>query len=275
MILLITILVVIIHYVSSFPCATNYIRKTRLPPSTMCEGKNNENNESSDIDDFITILGFGSLLSERSARTTFPNLKNFRLGRIPNYRRVFGHPASIFFQLGIAKLENLEVSSLSAEYVGDNASFICTVFEVPNNNMMAGGVPSMAFREREEEFDIITVPYTDLETGEEQQRGILCTRSSDEAYIARWGKERFEKYYGKYGIDSIWGWEQNSGLLPCALYLRHCTLAAKSLGSACYDSFLDETFLIDRKTTIRSYLASNPYVMRMEPPAELAARYGG
>jgi hypothetical protein len=46
----------------------------------------------------IKILGFGSLLSERSSRMTFPKLENFRLGRVPNFRRVFGHPASIFFQ---------------------------------------------------------------------------------------------------------------------------------------------------------------------------------
>lgn len=274
MIRVFTILVGIIHHARSFPCAITYIRQTRLSSSTMCEGKSDKES-SDDTDDFITILGFGSLLSERSARTTFPSLKNFRLGRISNYRRVFGHPASIFFQLGIARPESLEISSLSAEYVGDQVSFICTIFEVPNINMMEGGVPSMEFREREEEFDIVTVPYVDLENGEEKHGGILCTRSSDDAYIARWGKERFEKYYGKYGINSIWGWEQNSGLLPCALYLRHCALAAKSLGSACYDSFLDETFLIDRKTTIRSYLASNPHVMTMEPPAELAVRYGG
>ena len=46
----------------------------------------------------ITIIGFGSLLSERSARVTFPTLTDFRLARVPKYRRVFGHPASIFFQ---------------------------------------------------------------------------------------------------------------------------------------------------------------------------------
>ena len=55
---------------------------------------------SSSNDDTITILGFGSLLSEQSSRTTFPDLTNFRLGRVRNYRRVFGHPASIFFQRG-------------------------------------------------------------------------------------------------------------------------------------------------------------------------------
>jgi hypothetical protein len=29
----------------------------------------------------VTIVGLGSLLSERSSRTTFPNLANFRLAR--------------------------------------------------------------------------------------------------------------------------------------------------------------------------------------------------
>merc|ERR1719491_669033 len=66
----------------------------------------------------VTILGLGSLLSERSSRTTFPDLTNFRLGRVSNkYRRVFGHPASIFFQRGLANKHTKEFSSLSAEEV--------------------------------------------------------------------------------------------------------------------------------------------------------------
>ena len=62
--------------------------------------KKSMTSSSDDTANTITILGFGSLLSERSSRTTFPDLFNFRLGRVRNYRRVFGHPASIFFQRG-------------------------------------------------------------------------------------------------------------------------------------------------------------------------------
>ena len=50
----------------------------------------------------VTIVGLGSLLSERSSRTTFPNLENFRLGRVHGYRRVFAHSAAIFVERGIA-----------------------------------------------------------------------------------------------------------------------------------------------------------------------------
>ena len=63
----------------------------------------------------LTVLGLGSLLSERSSRTTYPRLTNFRLARVEGYRRVFGHPAGIFFERGIANAETKEFSSLCAE----------------------------------------------------------------------------------------------------------------------------------------------------------------
>lgn len=230
-------------------------------------------NDASNEASVMTILGFGSLLSERSSRTTFPELRNFRLGRIPNYRRVFGHPASIFFQRGIASLETKRMSSLSAEY-SPESSFVCSVFEVPNNEMMENGIPSEAFLEREEEFDIVTVPYLELDT-QKQATGILCTASTDDDYIRKWGTKRFQDQYRQYGVSTIWGWSRDSGLLPCDLYLRHCVLASESMGEECYNSFLDDTYLVDRTTTLRSYLENNPEIMLMEPPPELAIRYGG
>ena len=266
-------LVVLLLAVAFFPHSHSFRSSHSIRNDRFSSLKMSETN--GDKPEYITIVGFGSLLSERSSRMTFPDLQNFRLGRVPNYRRVFSHPASIFFQRGISNMETLEMSSLSTEYVEGHSSFVCTIYEVPNNDMMEDGLPSKAYLEREEEFDIITVPYIDLQTGEKMQGGILCARSSDEAYIERWGQERFEKNYSKHGIDTIWGWERDSGLLPCAAYLRHCILAAKSMGPECYDSFLDETFLVDRKTTIRSYLTSNPHIMTTEPPPELAVRYGG
>lgn len=74
------------------------------------EEKSVTSSRNDEISSRITILGFGSLLSEKSARLTFPHLANFRLGRVgPKYRRVFGHPASIFFQRDIADLVTLQI----------------------------------------------------------------------------------------------------------------------------------------------------------------------
>ena len=276
------------------------------------------------VDDEITILGFGSLLSLKSARLTFPTLRNFRLGRVPNHRRVFAHPASIFFQRGIANMDTLEMSSLSCEYV-EGASFVCSVFEVPNEGLSATGagsddnwVPSQAYLEREEEFEIAMVPYEELltsvdggtgtlttmpkeatphgdnssnESQKEVRKGVVCRRSTDEAYVSLWGEDRFKRHYANYNVKTIWGWGRDSGLRPCATYLRHCVLAswncgdgtdddndswsADGTGGLCYNSFLDETFLVDRKTTVREYLRQFPDVMATEPPEGLQERYGG
>jgi hypothetical protein len=224
----------------------------------------------------ITILGFGSLLSETSARTTFPDLQDFRLGRVKNYRRVFGHPASIFFQRGIANLETKEISSLSTEPCPGHPGFVCSVFEVSSKNMMNDGIPSQAFLQREEEFNIVTgIEYTSLTDPDQKGKGVLCTSSTDDAYVARWGQVRFEESYTKYGVSKIWGWERDSGLRPCAVYLRHCYLAAEKMGEECLNSFLDETFLVDRTTTVREYMRDNPQVLQIQPPPEVVGRYSG
>ena len=160
--------------------------------------------QQQDGNDTITILGFGSLLSERSSRTTFPQLQNFRLGRLVNFRRVFAHPADIFFQRGIANFATKEMSSLSVETC-DGAACIVSVFEVPAADMMENGIPSRAFLEREAEFDIVKVPYyefltqdkdnTQQQQAQEARQGIVCQRSTDEAYIQRWGQDHFDQNY--------------------------------------------------------------------------------
>ena len=64
-------------------------------------------------------------------------------------------------------------------------------------------------------------------------------------------------------------------MTPCPVYLRHCVLAAEKCGDAARDSFLDETFLVDRSTTVRQHLAAHPEVMATRPPPELEGRYSG
>ena len=169
------------------------------------------------------------------------------------------------------------MSSLSAEFCEGHSGFVCSVFEVPNHEMMKDGMPSVAFLEREEEFNIVNgVEFIALNKNPESRgTGILCTGSTDEEYVRRWGQERFHRNYVEYGVETIWGWGTDSGLRPCAVYLRHCYLAAKSMGNECLDSFLDETFLVDRKTTVREYLQQNPTVLDTVPPDDLLARYSG
>ncbi|CAK7333292.1 unnamed protein product [Dovyalis caffra] len=217
--------------------------------------------------DLISICGFGSLLSERSARSTFPDLLNFRVARLNAFRRVFAHVAPIFFERGIAKPETKEISSLSVEPCG-GGSLVITVFEIKKSEIPA-------FMERELEFRFLAVVPETLDGKPFDRPAVLCARYSDEEFFqvrCKGSKEIYFQHYGRYNIDKIW----RDDILPCRAYLRHCVLAAKNLGNASYNNFLDQTLFGDRKTTIREYLATTGAgVMEEEPPESLKTRYGG
>ncbi|KAL0393293.1 UNVERIFIED_CONTAM: hypothetical protein Sradi_2552100 [Sesamum radiatum] len=218
-------------------------------------------------DGLLSICGFGSLLSERSARSTFPDLINFRVAKLNGFRRVFAHVAPIFFERGIAKPETKEISSLSVEPC-ESETLVVTTFEIPRSE-----IPS--FIEREHEFRFLAVIPETFNGLLYTTPSVLCARYSDEEYFlnrCKGSKEIFFQQYGRHGINKIWV----DDILPCRVYLRHCVLAAKNLSDTTYNNFLDHTFLGDRKTTIREYLATTGSgIMEEEPPEELKYRYGG
>nr|KJB12642.1 hypothetical protein B456_002G028900 [Gossypium raimondii] len=230
-------------------------------------------NDSSDFEKllspsgYISICGFGSLLSGRSARSTFPNLLNFRVAILKGFRRVFAHVAPIFFDRGIAKPETKEISSLSVEPC-EGETLIVTVFEIQKAEIPA-------FMERELEFRFLAVLPETLDGEPFANPAVLCTRYSDEEFFqirCKGNKDIYFQHYGRYNIEKIW----RDDILPCRVYLRHCVLAAKNLGDIAYNNFLDHTFLGDRKTTIRTYLATTGSgIMEEEPPESLKSRYGG
>jgi hypothetical protein len=230
----------------------------------------------------VEIIGFGSLLSKMSSLTTFPDLVDFRVVRVVGYRRVFRHPASVFFERGIASMDDLRISSLSCEKC-EGSQFLGVVFSV------ASGQSGTAFQAREEEFDFHLVTYESygpnipgVEHITAGGRALMCVSSTNDAYIARWGHDQYTQKYLSLGLGDrgIWSWEEDSGILPCSVYLRHCYLSAKHLSVALgtddiLDSFLDDTYLVDRKTSLRTYLTANPDVLNTQPPENLVGRYSG
>ncbi|PSC69323.1 hypothetical protein C2E20_7169 [Micractinium conductrix] len=209
----------------------------------------------------MTVAGFGSLLSETSARSTFPQLRDFRQGRLRGWRRVFAHQCDIFFARGIAHPETREVSSLSVEEHPES-EIVVSLFEVE-----ATPESVAAFIEREHEFRFVTVePLQPDGSAAIGRRAVVCARWNDEAYRQRrCPPHEWQRRYGTHGFTHIW----TDDVLPCRVYLRHCVLAAQRLGFAAYASFLDGTWLSDRRTTVRQYLAANPDIMDELPPASL------
>jgi len=213
----------------------------------------------------VTIIGFGSLLSEVSSRGTFPDLTNFREVRVQGYMRLFQHPAFIFFERGIADLAAKTYSSLSTEK-NAAASYVAVAFEI-------SGQGKEDWLKREEEFRFDLVAY---EQGGVSGVGLACVGSADDAvYTQRWGKEKYDLMLSKHSLPSIWSSHDHKDILPCSVYLRHCVLASRGRSEACQKSFLDETFLADRVTTIRQYLEAHPEVMLTQPPPSLIGRYSG
>ncbi|KAF3795712.1 hypothetical protein EJ110_NYTH04384 [Nymphaea thermarum] len=250
-------------------------RSNPLAPMTAVGASSSfmEMNDPADFDTIVSpdgslsVCGFGSLLSERSARSTFPELKNFRTAVLHGFRRVFGHVAPIFFERGIAKAETREISSLSVEPC-PGETLIVSVFEINKLEITS-------FIEREHEFRFLAVVPEDFDGKPSTSAAVLCTRYSDDEYFrvrCKGNEKVFFERYGRYNVDKIW----RDDIFPCRVYLRHCVLAAKNLGREAYDNFLDHTYLGDRKTTIRQYLASaGAGIMEEEPPDALKHRYGG
>eukprot|EP00873_Tetraselmis_striata_P011088 jgi/Tetstr1/431352/TSEL_021043.t1 len=220
-----------------------------------------------DAEGWMLVAGFGSLLSERSSRLTFPGLRNFRTGRIKGWRRVFAHTAAIFFRRGIARPDTGEISSLSCE-AHPEAETVVALFEVHLGDEQA----VKDFVEREHEFRFVAVEAEELDGSPCRQLALICARFSDEEYKAkRCPPHEWQQRYVQYGVERVW----RDDVLPCRVYLRHCVLSAQSLSPVAYENFLDQTFLADRTTTIRQHLAEEPGIMDELPPPELADRYSG
>mmetsp|Transcript_19560 Transcript_19560/g.59172 ORF Transcript_19560/g.59172 Transcript_19560/m.59172 type:complete len:258 (+) Transcript_19560:232-1005(+) len=233
----------------------------------------------------MSIAGFGSLLSIRSAKSTFPDLQNFRALQVEGFRRVFAHTAPIFFERGIARLETMEISSLSCEEA-PGCSIVVTVFDIPCTPDMIAAV-----LDREHEFRFLAVRPVSLPgallcsadtapvlnggtaaSPDQEALAIICGRWTDEEYKARrCPPDEFKRRFLDHGVDRVW----RDDVLPCRAYLRHCVLAAQHVGPKAGDSFLDSSFLADRTTSIRQYLQLHPDIMLEQPPPHLATRYGG
>jgi len=263
---------------SNFSSLSNSMTRNTFPSITSLHPPAN----TITSDNFVSIVGFGSLLSKNSALYTSPNLRNFSVVRVRGYRRVFAHTSPIFFSRNIARKETREIASLSVEECED-ASFIGCRFEIPMEEY-----PALAMREAE--FNFTAVVTRDVETnevvGEEDVKSVCCVRGSDALYTSQYCKrvlfEGREEDSSKcecvkcalkeFGEPMIWTDEL---IFPTRTYCRHCVLAARGLGKAVEDDFLDNTFLADRKTRLREHLERDPSILEELPPESLAVRYGG
>lgn len=199
----------------------------------------------------ISVVGYGSLLSESSARQTVPGLQNFRLVRVPGYRRIFNKVGIVFLSRHGADPDSLQLASCSTQPMA-GCEIICSQFECSPEEFVE-------LYEREHRFrwiEVETIPLDGAQPSDTPSLGRMCTGYDDIEY--RLNKcvtpQEYELRVGRYYAGPIW----RDDILPFPRYLAFCLQAVASQGSAVLDNFLDSSFLADGKTTIRTYLAQTP-----------------
>ena len=206
----------------------------------------------------ITVIGFGSLLSEQDARRSCPNLTGFRRAVVRGHRRVFHKVDSNIG--GLTQDLHIADWTFSSD---DRDDTLVTVFEVP-----AGEWPVLVAREFD--YDLKEVPFEEADTGK-QGTGIGCFGFESNAACDERGQNdpmRSKDYarYRRFYSGPIY----RQDIFPWSYYLARCLNAAHKQATEYVHNILDHAYLADGETTIRSYLKmhglSSPPV-----PAEVLA----
>ena len=193
------------------------------------------------------IAGYGSLMSEPSARETVPDLTGFELCRIHGYERVFDKVAMVFFQRHGATADRRDIAALSTRPAPGRAMIGCR-FGVPDEAMPA-------LFEREHRYHWVMAETVALD-GSDPRPARMTTAITDEDY--RLNKcvteAEYHRRVGRYYGGPI----RRDDVLPFPTYLAHVVRAVRGVSDEAYQDFLDTTFLADGTTPLRDYLAANP-----------------
>jgi hypothetical protein len=194
----------------------------------------------------IAVLGYGSLLSEASARETIPSLSKFELVQIPGYKRIFNKVGIVFFERYGASETDIRISSCATRK-DPQCCITASLFECSEADFLL-------MYEREHRFQWVNAQYqaTDGSTGYAR----MCTENSDENYLLNKciTESEYWRRVGRFYVGKIW----REDILPFPTYLKHCLDAADSHGTNVLDNFLDFSFLADGKTSIRTYMRATP-----------------
>ena len=200
------------------------------------------------MSDYLTVIGFGSLMSEQDARRSCPNLTNIRAISVPGYTRIFN---KIDGNLKAADLDRLSQSRMIANwgmFEREGCKVLGAAFEVPG-----GEYPALVKREREYRLEKARFKNTDGTV----ENGIACCGfRNNAAFLKHLEAEPMQRAFymerAKPSPNSI-VWTDN--ILPYNRYLAFVLTAARNLSDAHLINLLEESFLADGTTTVGSYLA--------------------
>ena len=188
------------------------------------------------------VIGYASLLSEISIRRLFPNVGRIVPVEIPNHARCFNSYGTLSVSAKLAKSGSQELAHASA-ILRPNSTLLALAFELDETDFAT--YERHEFRYSLREVDVVTRETRDVISA------IICYENTDHLiHMELVGAADIFELYEQYKVTSFW----HGQYLPAEIYLEHCLAAARNLGAAFVDNFLDATFLYDRETSLRKYL---------------------
>lgn len=200
----------------------------------------------------VTIFGYGSLMNQYSASVTMPSACNFRAAVLHDYARVFSLVSLSGIRTGKVNLDTKEVAALAIRPVADSCVKGC-LFDVPEAQLEE-------YMMREHRYKAIKISANILDTTSNTYSTTTdawtVVEQTDDDYLKKLGGlDEWHRVVGQYYDGSLW---ERKDILPMRHYLIMCLKATYDLGGEIWlRNFLDEGYLADGSTTIRTYLLSN------------------
>lgn len=174
---------------------------------------------------------------------------NFRPAILNAYQRSSRLVSISGIRSGKANMETLEIAAMSIDPCSSSSTYGC-LFEISEEDLAP-------YIEREHRYTIKKVNVIDAENGSPCSAYTVVSRTDEDYLMSMEGGEKeMEERVGQYYKGALWA---RDDIFPLRDYTNNVIKAAHRLGGDRWMlNVLDESFLSDRKTTLREYYQKYP-----------------
>eukprot|EP00466_Bigelowiella_natans_P001420 jgi/Bigna1/77677/fgenesh1_pg.49_\ len=221
-------------------------------------GKNDKQSE-----EWVAIIGYGSLLSKKSAEMTMPSLRHFCPVLVPGYRRCFNLVSITQIKHGYSNFKTKEMAAVVAQPIDKrndgtvSSPMLASYFEIPKHEL-----DGYYRREARYAFEVAKVlPWNNdsckLKDGLCKDEAIICVeykKGDHDEYVKDMFKGDQKKYHeaiGQYYDGKLW----RNDIFPVEKYLQLCIRGAREIaGEAGVKNFLETSYLACGEVSLKEYL---------------------
>uniref|UniRef100_A0A0G4I4N1 Gamma-glutamylcyclotransferase n=1 Tax=Chromera velia CCMP2878 TaxID=1169474 RepID=A0A0G4I4N1_9ALVE len=221
----------------------------------------------------LYVFGYGSLMSEKSARRSCPDLFDFGCARLRDFSRAFSLVGIAEIKKGNSDASSLELATLAVR--PSKGSFILgSAFAILQESFPALRARECRYKMEEVEIEYVSVDSSGVLKVVKTVRGVVFREQGDEEYKATLSEEEYERTIGAFYRGKIWG---RTDILPTRKYLNFCRAAAFTLAESVPNCAIDAIHAnlvfegcISNRTPIADYLRACPVAAASEGVLDLS-----